>query len=60
MGTVNSKKVGRIKEKSLTVWPSGTPRVMTNSINFKIRAIKRMQVKAKSPKKNGGSTSEIK
>jgi hypothetical protein len=33
---------------------------MTNSINFKIRPIKRMNVKAISPKKNGGRISEVK
>jgi hypothetical protein len=60
IGTVNSKKVGKIREKSLAVWTKGTPRVMTNSINFKIRPIKRMNVKAISPKKNGGRISEIK
>jgi hypothetical protein len=35
------------------------PRVTTNSINFKIRAIKRTNVKANNPEKNGGRISEI-
>jgi len=59
MGTVSSRKLGRIREKSLAVWNKGTPRVTTSSTNFKIRAIKRMNVKAASPKKNGGRISEI-
>jgi hypothetical protein len=49
-----------MREKSLAVWIKGTPRVITNSINFTMRAIKRTNVKTKSPKKNGGRTSEIK
>jgi hypothetical protein len=60
IGTVNSKKVGKMREKSLAVWNRGTPRVMTNSINFRMRAINRINVKTRRPKKKGGRTSEIK
>jgi hypothetical protein len=59
IGTVNSKKLGKMSEKSLAVCATGMPRVTTNSINFKIRAIKSTNVKAKSPDKNGGRISEI-
>jgi hypothetical protein len=59
MGTVISKNVGMIKTKSLPTWINGTPRLMTNSINFNSRPINKINVKASSPRKKGGSTSEI-
>ena len=57
MGTVISKKVGKISEKSLPICHNGTPRVTTNSIIFTIRAMRRIRVKVNRPKKNGGRTS---
>lgn len=60
IGTVISRKVGRIKENNLTICSIGTPRVTTNSISFKMRPINSTEVNASKPKKNGGMTSEIK
>ena len=58
MGTVISRKVGRISAKSLPIWNRGTPRVTRSSTSFKIRAVSKMKVKAMRPKKNGGRISE--
>lgn len=60
MGTVISKKVGRIKENNLRICKIGTPRVTTNSISLKMRPINSTEVNASNPSKNGGMISEIK
>jgi hypothetical protein len=59
IGTVISKKVGRIKAKSRPIWSRGIPLVTTSSTSFKIRAVRRMKVKAMRPIRKGGRISEI-
>jgi hypothetical protein len=58
IGSVNSKKVGRIRANNLPTWVKGIPRVTISSTSFKILAIRRMKVKVSSPSKKGGRISE--
>ena len=58
IGTVNSKKVGRIRANNLPIWVRGMPRVTMSSTSFKILAIRRMKVNVSNPSKKGGRISE--
>jgi hypothetical protein len=59
MGTVISRKVGRIRPKSFPICRRETPRDTTNSTNLNMRAVSRIKVKARSPSRKGGTISEI-
>ena len=57
IGTVTSRKAGRMYEKIRTIWASGTPRLTTSSTSLRMRTISRIDVKIARPRRNGTTIS---
>jgi hypothetical protein len=57
IGTVTSRKAGRMYEKSVRIWVIGTPRLTTISTSLRTRMISRIEVNTASPNTNGTSSS---